>query len=401
MAVGRVPLVLVTVILAASAVPVAAGSTPAHAAPTCTNQVAPSEPVGDLPWPQKRYAAEGLDALTTGAGVTVAVVDSGVDATHPQLKGQVLRGNDHLDRGGDGRLDCVGHGTAVASIIAAKPGDGVAFRGLAPGAKILPVRISEQQIIEGRESGRTVSAAQFAAGIRGAVDDGADVINLSVVLYQDHPAVRAAIAHAVASDVVVVAAVGNLHENGDPRPFPAAYDGVLGVGAIGQDGIKQDFSQVGSYVDLVAPGGEVLAAVPRRGHQTQSGTSYAVPFVAATAALLRAYRPDLKAADVIARIVATADPAPADAGSTEYGAGVVNPYRAVTETVAPARPVPSPAALPADPNDAATVARLERRAAAEERAVLFAAAGGAVAVVVLLVALVLPRGGRRRWRSAG
>jgi membrane-anchored mycosin MYCP len=401
MAAGRVPLVLVTVILATSAVPVAARAEAAHAAPACTNQVAPSEPVAEQPWAQRRHPAEGLDALTTGAGVTVAVVDSGVDASHPQLSGQVLRGTDHLDRGGDGRLDCVGHGTAVASIIAAKPVDGVAFRGLAPGVRILPVRISEQQVIEGRESGRTVSAARFAASIRGAVDAGADVINLSVVLYQDNPAVRAAIAHAVARDVVVVAAVGNLHENGDPRPYPAAYEGVLGVGAIGPDGVRQGFSQVGAYVDLVAPGGDVLVAAPSRGHQEQSGTSYAAPFVSAAAALVRAYRPDLSAAEVIDRLVATADPAPAGAGSTEYGNGVVNPYRAVTETVAPPRPVESAQPLPAHPDDAATLARLERRAAAEERAVLIAAAAAALGVLVLLLALVLPRGDRRRWRSAG
>jgi membrane-anchored mycosin MYCP len=397
---GRLPLALVTVILAAVTVPVAAGPAPAAAAPRCANPVAPAESVTDVPWPQRRYGVDGLGVLSTGAGVTVAVVDSGVDTTNPQLRGQVLKGFDGLDTGGDGRLDCVGHGTAVASIIAARPRQGMGFRGLAPGTRILPVRISEQQVIEGRESGRTVSAARFASSIRWAVDHGAGVINLSVVLYQDNPAVRDAVAHAFDRDVVVVAAVGNLHENGDPRPFPASYDGVLGVGAIGADGVRQPFSQIGSYVDVVAPGGGVLTANPVRGHKTQSGTSYAAPFVAATAALVRAYRPDLSAAQVEARIVATADPAPAGTGEAGYGAGVVNPIRAVSETTTAPRATPSRAALPAVPPDPAALARAERRDTARQRALIVAAAAGGMAAVVLVVGLVLRRGLRRRWQPA-
>jgi membrane-anchored mycosin MYCP len=397
---GRLPLAFVTVILAAFTVPVAARPAPAAAAPRCANPVAPAEPVTDVPWPQRRYGVDGLGVLSTGAGITVAVVDSGVDPTNPQLRGQVLKGFDGLDNGGDGRLDCVGHGTAVASIIAARPRAGMGFRGLAPGARILPVRISEQQIIEGRESGRTVSAAQFASSIRWAVDHDARVINLSVVLYQDNPTLRDAVAHALDRDVVVVAAVGNLHENGDPRPFPASYDGVLGVGAIGADGVRQPFSQIGSYVDVVAPGGDVLTANPVRGHKTQSGTSYAAPFVAATAALVRAYRPDLSAAQIEARIVATADPAPAGIGEAGYGAGVVNPVRAVSETITAPRATSSRAAMPAVPLDPAVLARAERRDTARQRALMVAAAAGGVAAVVLIVALVLPRGLRRRWQPA-
>jgi type VII secretion-associated serine protease mycosin len=391
----------VTVILAATTVPVVVGPTAGTAraskgVATCTNAVAPAAPVADLPWAQARYAPQRLAVLSDGAGVTVAVVDSGVDDNHPQLRGRVLAGRDFLDPSGDGRLDCVGHGTAVASIIAGRDAGGVEFRGLAPAARILPIRISEQQIIEGRESGRTVTAAQFARGIRWAVDAGADVINLSVVLYQDNPDVRAAVAHALASDVVVVAAVGNLHENGDPVPYPAAYDGVLGVGAIGPDGALQPFSQVGSYVDVVAPGGAVLAAVPRRGHKEQSGTSYATPFVAATAALVRAYRPDLPAAAVVARILATADPV---GGGQGFGRGVVNPYRAVAETPTVAGPAASAAPLPASVADPAERARAARRISAEHRAVWLAAGALCAALVVGLLAAVLPRGSRRRWRA--
>ncbi|MGN9763637.1 type VII secretion-associated serine protease mycosin [Micromonospora sp. SD12] len=376
--------------------------TAARAAPGCASPLAPVRPVSARPWPQQRYAPERLAALATGAGVTVAVVDSGVDRRHPQLTGRVLDGTDLLDAGGDGSRDCAGHGTGVASIIAAAPRDGVAFRGLAPGARILPVRVSEQQVVEGRESGRTVSAGDFARAIRWAVDHDADVLNLSVVLYVDDPAVRAAIGYAVDRDVVVVAAAGNLHDAGDPRPYPAAYDGVLGVGAIGADGSRAPFSQTGAYVDLVAPGSDVLMAAPGQGHHRAEGTSYAAPFVAATAALLREYRPELTAAQVAQRIAATVDPAPGDGRGGGYGAGVLNPYRAVTETGGgvPER-VRQVTALADDRTEPAVLAQRARRAAARDRALLVAGVSGAVVALAALLALVVPHGARRRWRPAG
>ncbi|MFG1883790.1 type VII secretion-associated serine protease mycosin [Micromonospora sp. NPDC049102] len=370
-------------------------------APACAAALAPVRPVQATPWPQQRYDPARLASLTTGAGVTVAVVDSGVDRAHPQLAGRVLAGTDLLEAGGDGSRDCAGHGTGVASIIAAAPRPDVAFHGLAPAARILPVRVSEQQVVQGRESGRTVSAGEFARAIRWAVDHDADVVNLSVVLYADDPQVRSAVRYAVERDVVLVAAVGNLHDSGDPRPFPAAYEGVLGVGAIGADGARATFSQTGPYVDLVAPGSEVLVAAPTQGHQRVEGTSYAAPFVAATAALLRAYRPELTAVEVMQRILATADPAPGPGRGGGYGAGVLNPYRAVTETEGGRSGAPRPvAALADDRADPAALARQARRASARNRALVTGAVIGMTAVAVVVLALVLPRGARRRWRPA-
>ncbi|MFF5176665.1 type VII secretion-associated serine protease mycosin [Micromonospora sp. NPDC000316] len=388
-------------LLTGTTLPPAAADAAAREVPACASPLAPVRPVAARPWPQQRYDTARLAPLTSGDGVTVAVVDSGVDRVHAQLAGRVLAGTDLLDPGGDGGRDCAGHGTGVASIIAATSRPGIAFHGLAPGARILPVRVSEQQVVQGRESGRTVSADEFARAIRWAVDHDADVVNLSVVLYVDDPQVRSAVRYAVDRDVVLVAAAGNLHDSGDPRPFPAAYDGVLGVGAIGADGTRAAFSQIGAYVDLVAPGSDVLVAAPGQGHQRVEGTSYAVPFVAATAALLRSYRPELTAAQVVERIVATADPAPGSGDSGGYGAGVLNPYRAVTETgggrdVAP-RPV---AALADDRADPASLARQARRATARDRALGVGMVIGATAVAVVLLALVLPRGARRRWRPA-
>ncbi|MFY1618885.1 type VII secretion-associated serine protease mycosin [Micromonospora sp. WMMD736] len=394
-------------VLAALAVALLTGATgpavaagPRRSAPACATPLTPVRPVEATPWPQQRYDPARLAPLTTGAGVTVAVVDSGVDRAHPQLAGRVLPGADLLEAGGDGGQDCAGHGTGVASIIAAAPRPDVAFHGLAPAARILPVRVSEQQVVQGRESGRTVSAGEFARAIRWAVDHDADVVNLSVVLYADDPQVRSAVRYAVERDVVLVAAVGNLHDSGDPRPFPAAYDGVLGVGAIGADGARATFSQTGAYVDLVAPGSEVLVAVPAQGHQRVEGTSYAAPFVAATAALLRAYRPELTAAEVVERIVATADPAPGPGHGGGYGAGVLNPYRAVTETGGRPSGPRSAAALADDRADQAALARQARRATARDRALVGGAVIGVTAVAVVVLALVLPRGARRRWRPA-
>ncbi len=382
--------------------PVAAGR-PAfaaqRAAPGCASAPAPVEPVTELPWAQQRYAPDRLTSLATGAGVTVAVIDSGVDAEHVQLRGRVLDGADYLDPGLNGQRDCAGHGTAVASIIAAAPRTGTGFHGLAPGVRILPVRISEQQVVDGKESGRTVTAAEFALAIRWAVNHGATVLNLSVVLYEDNPAVREAIAFALKQDVVVVAAVGNLHENGDPRPYPAAYEGVLGVGSIGPDGQRSPFSQVGTYVDVVAPGGNVLTAMPGRGHKEQNGTSYATPFVTAAVALIREYWPNLTAAEVVHRIVSTTDPASGSERSA-YGTGVLNPYRAVTETGAVGGPPPA-VALPREVVDPAVVAEQGRRTLAQRRAIWVAGIAGAAAALAVLLAVIVPRGARRRWRPAG
>ncbi|HEX5598479.1 MAG TPA: type VII secretion-associated serine protease mycosin [Micromonosporaceae bacterium] len=365
----------------------------------CGSRPAPAAPVAEVPWPQQRYAFEHLTPLATGAGMTVAVIDSGVDPDHPQLRGRVAGGRDFLD-GGDGTLDCAGHGTAVASVIAATASAGISFRGLAPQARILPVRVSEQQVVGESRSGRTVTATEFARAIRWAVDQGADVLNLSVVLYEDNPAVRSAVAYALERDRVVVAAVGNLHENGDPTPYPAAYEGVLGVGAIGPDGTRSQFSQTGPYVDVLAPGVDVLVAVPGNGHQRQDGTSYATPFVAATAALVREYQPELSAAEVVRRIIATTDPAIGGAGNA-YGSGVVNPYRAITDTAAVTDDGEAPVALPVLRADAAELAKQTRRDRTRQMSWWVASVGAVVAGLVMLVAAVLPRGARRRWRPAG
>lgn len=381
----------VIVLLAAFAV---LPATPAGAGPGCAPGGPPAEQLTGVPWPQARYAPRRLAGVADGSGVTVAVVDSGVDAVHPLLAGAVLRGEDLLDRAGTGQRDCVGHGTAVASIIAGTPLDGIVV-GLAPGARVLPFRVSEQEIVDGRPSGNPGTAAGVAKAIHDATDRSAQVINLSLVL-PDHPAVRASVEYALAHDVVVVAAVGNAHRDGglDPVPYPAGYPGVLGVGAVDEYGSRVPSSQVGPYVDLVAPGSAVTGAARGRGLAHFDGTSFAVPFVSATAALIRQYHPDLSATAIAARILATTDPAPGGSYSESYGYGILNPYRAVTDQLGPALAlVTNPPPRPLHSVD------VQASTAGLGTAAMLALASLLLAGLVGLAATVLPRGAARHWRT--
>ena len=383
--------------------PVPAAARPARAA-QCAELPAPGRVREDTPVEDRLYDLGRLAPLATGAGVRVAVIDSGVDAGHPQLRGRVTRGLDIL-RGTDARQDCVGHGTGVASIIAARPVPGAGFHGLAPGATVVPVRITEKEQIDGRNVGDDGTAAEFAQAVEWAADPlggAADVLNLSVVMTADDARVRRAVTGALAGGVVVVAAAGNngAPERGNPTPYPAAYPGVIGVGAVTAAGMRASFSQRGGYVDLVAAGEGVTVAAVGSGHTLRQGTSFAAPYVAATAALLLERYPGLTPAQVERRLTATADPAPGGGRSDEYGYGLLNPYRALTETLVPRVPR-APAPVVVHSADPAAAARQARRGEARDRALISGAAGAGLAALAGLVAAVLRRGRRRGWRPAG
>jgi membrane-anchored mycosin MYCP len=342
------------------------------------------------PWTQQALDAERTARFARGSGITVAVLDTGVDAGHPQLAGRVAAGFDAVANRPGASSDCSGHGTAVAGIIAAQAAAGTGVVGLAPGVTILPVRVYDD-----RQLGTPViRAATIARGINWAVGHGADVIDVAVATYEASDALRAAVAGALSHDVTVVAAVGDRGEDdeGNPTPYPAAYDGVLGVGAVTADAAAWPASQHGTYVDLAAPGADVVSLARGHGHLVEAnGTGFASAYAAATAALVRSARSGLSASAVNQLIAATATPAGTRATT---GFGIVNPYAATTEERAAASPAPLPAlAVPAP---------AEPGPWAHARAVAFW--GGAIALTVAFLAVVLgitlPRGRRRRWRAA-
>jgi membrane-anchored mycosin MYCP len=374
---------------------------PARAAHVCTQARQKFEVSSGTPVEDQIYDPKRLSALATGRGVKVAVIDSGVDIDHPQLDGQVDEGRDFLFGDATGRQDCVGHGTGVASVIAARPVGGTGFQGLAPDATIVPIRISEQEVIDGKAEGKNATAGQFAQAITFAVDTAdVQVINLSLVMTDDNPVVAAAVRHAVESGVVVVAAAGNDFEKGNPDPYPALYPGVIGVASVNIDGVRAPYSQTGKFVDIAAIGENVTTAAVGSGHRAQAGTSFATPFVAATAALLKQRFPDASPDDIFRRLTATADPAPGGTvDSPQYGHGLLNPYRALTETLGPATRAPAkPVLMQGD--DPAVVAMTQRRARSHDNAVLFASIGAAAVVVLALTAAIVARGRRRGWQPA-
>nr|WP_245788393.1 type VII secretion-associated serine protease mycosin [Amycolatopsis marina] len=360
----------------------------------------PARPaIGKLPWAQQVLDPRGVWTHSTGAGVVVAVVDSGVDVDHPQLRpdGKVLRGQDFFLVGDlPGSFDCVSHGTAVASIVAAAVVDGIGFHGVAPSARILPVRVTDADQSRGKET--SIDPNVLARGIRYAADNGAKVINLSLAGTKDEVVVRDAVAYAQGKDALVIAAAGNFQGDGSAElpSFPAAYEGVLGVGAVDIAGARIDGSQIGRYVDLVAPGGGVLAATRSAGHTYWEGTSFAAPFVAGTAALVRSAWPELSAEEVARRLLATASPARGGQGSRSYGAGIVNPYRAVTEGLTDNPPGERPGIVKPAPDPAEIrVAAWWSDTGSTTRGWTIGLLSSAVVVLVVVVAVSLGR--RRRW----
>ena len=377
--------------------------------PSCDSQAGDSAPIVPLPWAQRMYdPADKLWPFSHGAGVTVAVLDSGVDASHRQLAGKVLPGISYVPEAPPvGSIDCVPFGTAVASVIAAQPVEGYGFYGLADEATILPVRVSDQ--IHTTPDAEFLPGAILAQGIDYAVANGANVLAVSAVTYRADPALEEAVSRAVAAGVVVVAAAGDGHNEGRDGlgltpfiPYPAGYDGVIGVGSIGVDGQRSQTSQIGPYVDLVAPGLEVTAAA-FGGHDSYNGTSIAVGFVAAAVALmlgqegtdLRGLEGSQRVGAVTSRLYGTARGTVGGTPTFAYGKGIVDPYRAMAEATGGV-----PEALEdrrAPPPDRAAIALAAERAAANDSAMGNALLIGGLALAVLAAAFVIPRARRRRW----
>jgi type VII secretion-associated serine protease mycosin len=412
-----VGLAVVAAVLVVPTVPAwaAPGTGPAAAPrPTATGQQCTQERVQyvlDSPPALARLAAERAWASSTGAGVLVAVVDSGVDVGNAHLAAAVQPGVDLVGLAGDpaGRTDTAGHGTAVAGQIAARRVEGSGVVGLAPDATILPVRVYYADDDQAREAGTAPDAGRIAAGIDAAVAAGAQVVNVSMSTPNDSPALRDAVARAAAARSLVVASAGNRSTSSDetdgPR-YPAAYDGALAVTAVDADDRPSGDAIHGPHVEVAAPGTNVLTAYHAAGDCMLSGdgtsTSFATAYVSAAAALVAARYPEETPAQWAHRLTVTAardQPAERD---DLVGWGVVRPDEALAfvddgTALGPPSPVHTAAASESATTRTVDVSpRTDPLAGARRHATWWGIAGAAL---VLLAALGARVAGQRRRRA--
>ncbi len=288
-------------------------------------------------WPLTALHAHQAWDITKGKGITVAVLDTGVDANHPDLTGQVLSGTDLIGFGATpGDSSWARHGTAMAGIIAGHghgPGDSEGVMGIAPEAKILPVRVILEDTDPKRKQARASRGGALAQGIRWAADHGADVINLS--LGDDsktaHPDADEdeAIQYALGKGIVVVASAGNSGQHGDPASYPAAYPGVIAVAALDDDGHRAAFSTRRWYADVGAPGVNVVIADPDHHYYEGWGTSAASAYVSGVVALVRSDYPRLSPVQIKALLEETARDRPTHGRDDAVGSGLVDPVAAL------------------------------------------------------------------------
>ncbi|WP_460070124.1 type VII secretion-associated serine protease mycosin [Streptomyces sp. YKOK-I1] len=379
-------------------------STAARADDQCTF---PSKDYTGRPWALQRVNLDELWALSTGKDVEVAVIDTGVDVKNPQLaeavdtsKGMnnlpaVNSDGEKIDRGNSqGTTDTVGHGTRVAGIIAARPASGTGFVGLAPDARIIPIK---QNDAEGDGTALTLAAA-----IRHAVEVGADVINISqdtTNAVEPDSRLKDAVNYALGRNVVVVASAGNDGLGGNVKvTYPASYKGVLAVAASDRNNERASFSQAGDFVGVAAPGVDMISTVPGGGHCSDNGTSFSAPYAAGVAALLKSRYPDWTAQEVVAQIEQTAERS-IPGHDILVGWGVVDPVRALTD-VDPANPVESPkpegGVTKAEPPSVTPLHLGETAEQRNTRLATYVLVGGLVTVAGLSGAAVAMRDARRR-----
>ena len=377
-----------------------------------------------LRWGQRLMALDQLHSISTGRGVRIAVIDSGV-SRHPLLAGRLSGGGDYV-AGGNGLADCDGHGTAVAGIAAGATDPDTGFSGVAPGAEVISIRQSSPSYKVTATDGTQTTVGDLgslAHAVVHAVALGANVINISEVSCSpanatDSVMLHAALHAALLQNVVVVAAAGNTGsgtgtggecpEQGDNRTvaYPGWFDDdVLTVASVGPGGGASQFSYPGPWVDVAAPGErlmslaangtgvtDMITAEGSSGHI--DGTSFAAPQVAGLAALIRARYPDLTARQVINRITATAAQHASMRNDT-LGYGVIDPVAALTRTPAV---LPAPSGLPtAADTGLLPLPTVTSRPAPAGPAALW---GGALALLAALVVAALAVGRQRSgWRA--
>ncbi|MFF8387527.1 type VII secretion-associated serine protease mycosin [Streptomyces kanasensis] len=367
----------------------------------------PAEPYEGRPWALQRVLLDEVWKQSTGKGVRVAVIDTGVDVRHPQLKAAVdtksgvnlipkdakdEHGN-KVDRGKeDGTTDTVGHGTKVAGIIAARPAPGTGFVGLAPDATIIPI---QQNDATGNGTAKTLATA-----IQHAIDEKADVINISqdtANAIEPTPLLKQAVQKALDAEIVVVASAGNDGIDGtDKKTYPASYEGVLAVAASDRNNERAAFSQSGDFVGIAAPGVDMITTVPGGGHCADNGTSFSAPYVAAVAALVKAKHDDWTQEQIVAQLQQTAERSVAGHDRL-VGWGVVDPVRALTEDDKPLEaPVAHEGVTKAEPPTPAALHLGETPEQRDARLATYVVVGGGVLVAAIAGIAVAIRDARRR-----
>jgi serine protease len=278
-----------------------------------------NDPMRSQQWALDKTSFEAAWSLTRGRGVTVAVIDSGVEADHQDLEGSVLRGKDYIDPGTYGQVDPDGHGTHLAGIIAAHINNDIGIDGAAPDVQILPVRV-----LDASGSG---SASNVAKGIIWATDHGARVINLSLGGGKS-AGLEQAMEYANSKQVVVLAAGGNYGQAGNAPLYPAAYPQAIAVASVDDTLAHSAYGNTGAYLDISAPGEGIVSTwgTSPTAYADASGTSMATPYAAAEAALIISTTPKLSASRVKLIMENTATHL---GPSTVFGHGLINPLDAV------------------------------------------------------------------------
>ncbi|MCF3961723.1 type VII secretion-associated serine protease mycosin [Streptomyces fuscigenes] len=276
--------------------------------------------------------ADQIWKISTGRGVTVAVLDSGVDKTVPDLQGQVLPGKDFSMQKGDEYTDVDNHGTGMADLIAGtgKRGPVQGSWGLAPGAKILPIRIP-YAIENGTKDGKSFPEG-MAEAIRYAANSSAKIISISVGdPYGNGPQLDAAVKYALAKNKLVFASVGNSGEEGNPVQYPAATPGVVGVGGLDKKATLWSGSETGPQVDISAPATNIWSACTGGSEICEgTGTSPATALTSASAALLWSKHPDWTNNQILRVLLNTASaPISGPRHNEQVGYGAVRPLVAL------------------------------------------------------------------------
>ncbi|MET8409131.1 type VII secretion-associated serine protease mycosin [Streptomyces sp. NPDC005195] len=346
-----------------------------------------AESIREREWHLTAMKAEQMWQTSTGRGITVAVIDSGVNADLHDLKGQVLPGMDEApDSPGDEHTDYEGHGTGMALLIAGtgKANGGAGTFGLAPGVKILPVRTPDRGLDGARytkEFSETVSR-----GIRFAVRQGAQVINISMAVSEGSEQLTDAVKYALDKGSLIFAGVGNSgsEDKGNPVEYPAATPGVVGVGAVGKDLRKTTESEYGPQVDMAAPGEEMYSVCPNGSGLCRShGTSDATALASASAALIWSKHPTWTNNQVLRVMLDTAG-GPTDGAkrNDSIGYGIVRPRIALQDPGDPgpadAYPLPDfPIAATAAPSPGAVASKEQESVAKAHSAAGESASKGA------------------------